>query len=178
MATKIRLKRFGKKRNPFYRIVIIDSRKARDGKAIEEVGFYHPTRTPSVIELNSQRIQYWLSVGAQPSDTVKKLLELSGDYGKFKGDDKAKNTIKPQIQKPSAEEMIQKVADDAQKAKLENAKKLEEAKRAAEEEAKARADAALKEATEKAAEEDSNDGETDSQPEAPSEDANTSNEGE
>lgn len=147
MATKIRLKRFGKKRNPFYRIVVIDSRKARDGKSIEEIGIYHPTRQPSIIEVDSDRAQYWLGVGAQPSDTVLRLLKLTGDWGKFKGDKDVKSTVKPQAPKLSAEEKIAKAAEDAEKLKLAAAKKREEEKRAAEDAAKAEADAALDAAT-------------------------------
>jgi small subunit ribosomal protein S16 len=77
--------RMGKIRNPQYRIVIADSRKKRDGRAIEEIGLYHPKEDPSRIEVNSERAQYWLSVGAQPSEPVQRLLELTGDWQKFKG---------------------------------------------------------------------------------------------
>jgi small subunit ribosomal protein S16 len=77
--------RLGKIRNPQYRIVIADSRKKRDGRAIEEIGLYHPKEDPSRIEVNSERAQYWLSVGAQPSEPVQRILELTGDWQKFKG---------------------------------------------------------------------------------------------
>ena len=80
MAVKIRLKRMGKIRDPRYRIVIADSRVKRDGKTIEEIGIYHPTEQPSRIEINSERAQYWLSVGAQPTEQVLALLKLSGDW--------------------------------------------------------------------------------------------------
>ncbi len=93
MAVKIRLKRLGKIRSPHYRIVVADSRTKRDGRSIEEIGKYHPTENPSLIEINSERAQYWLSVGAQPSEQVLALLKLSGDWGKFKGDKNAKNMI-------------------------------------------------------------------------------------
>ena len=86
MAVKIRLKRMGKIRAPFYRVVVMDSRTKRDGRAIEEIGIYHPTREPSVIEIDSERAQYWLGVGAQPSDQVKALLKLTGDWQKFTGE--------------------------------------------------------------------------------------------
>lgn len=152
MATKIRLKRFGKKRAPFYRVVVMDSRKARDGKAVEEIGLYHPTREPSVIEINSERAQYWLSVGAQPSETVQRLLELTGDWGKFKGDPNAKNTVKPQPAKLTPEEKIAKAANEAEKLKQAKAKAAEEAKRKAEEEAKAAAQAEVDAAVAAAAE--------------------------
>ncbi|WP_018350983.1 30S ribosomal protein S16 [Longispora albida] len=85
MAVKIRLLRMGKIRNPQYRIVIADSRTKRDGKAIEFIGLYHPKEEPSLIQVNSERAQYWLSVGAQPSEPVLALLKLTGDWQKFKG---------------------------------------------------------------------------------------------
>ena len=85
MAVKIRLKRMGKIRAPFYRVVVVDSRKRRDGAVIEEIGQYHPTENPSVIKIDSDRAQYWLSVGAQPSDAVKQQLKVTGDWQKFKG---------------------------------------------------------------------------------------------
>ncbi|GLU46598.1 30S ribosomal protein S16 [Nocardiopsis ansamitocini] len=85
MAVKIKLKRMGKIRTPQYRIVIADSRTKRDGKAIEEIGKYHPKEEPSLIEVNSERAQYWLSVGAQPTGPVQHLLKLTGDWQKFKG---------------------------------------------------------------------------------------------
>ncbi|MFY1633330.1 30S ribosomal protein S16 [Solwaraspora sp. WMMB335] len=85
MAVKIRLLRMGKIRNPQYRIVVADARTKRDGRAIEFVGIYHPKENPSVIEVTSDRVQYWLSVGAQPSEAVQRLLEKTGDWQKFKG---------------------------------------------------------------------------------------------
>ena len=85
MAAKIRLLRMGKIRNPQYRIVVADSRTKRDGRAIEYVGIYQPKEDPSVIEVKSERVQYWLSVGAQPSEAVQRLLEKTGDWQKFKG---------------------------------------------------------------------------------------------
>ena len=94
MAVKIRLKRMGKIRAPFYRIVVADSRTKRDGRVIEEIGKYHPTEEPSFIEVNSERAQYWLSVGAQPSPQVEAILKLTGDWGTFKGDKNAKSTVK------------------------------------------------------------------------------------
>ncbi len=93
MAVKIRLKRMGKIHSPHYRIVVADSRTKRDGRSIEEIGKYHPTENPSLMEINSERAQYWLSVGAQPSPQVLVILKLSGDWGKFKGDKSAKNMI-------------------------------------------------------------------------------------
>jgi len=86
VAVKIRLKRLGKIRSPHYRIVVADSRTKRDGRAIEEIGKYHPKNDPSVIEVDSERAQYWLSVGAQPSEAVVAILKRTGDWQKFSGD--------------------------------------------------------------------------------------------
>ncbi len=83
MAVKIKLKRLGKIREPYYRIVVADSRTKRDGRAIEEIGKYHPKAEPSLIEVNSERVQHWLSVGAQPTDPVRVLLKITGDWQKF-----------------------------------------------------------------------------------------------
>jgi small subunit ribosomal protein S16 len=85
VAVKIRLLRMGKIRNPQYRIVVADSRTKRDGRAIEYIGVYHPKEEPSRIEVNSERAQYWLSVGAQPSEPVQRILEKTGDWQKYKG---------------------------------------------------------------------------------------------
>ncbi|WP_029144325.1 30S ribosomal protein S16 [Microbacterium luticocti] len=94
MAVKIRLKRLGKIRAPYYRIVVADSRTKRDGRVIEEIGKYHPTEEPSFIEVDSERAQYWLSVGAQPTDQVRAILKLTGDWGRFKGEKDAVSTVK------------------------------------------------------------------------------------
>lgn len=94
MAVKIRLKRLGKIRAPYYRIVVADSRTKRDGRVIEEIGKYHPTENPSFIEVKSDRAQYWLSVGAQPTEQVLAILKLTGDWGTFKGEKGAKSTVK------------------------------------------------------------------------------------
>jgi small subunit ribosomal protein S16 len=94
VAVKIRLKRLGKIRAPYYRIVVADSRTKRDGRVIEEIGKYHPTEEPSFIEVNSERAQYWLSVGAQPTEQVAALLKLTGDWGIFKGEKGAVSTVK------------------------------------------------------------------------------------
>jgi small subunit ribosomal protein S16 len=85
VAVKIRLLRMGKIRNPQYRIVVADSRTKRDGRAIEYVGIYQPKEHPSVIQVKSERVQYWLSVGAQPSEAVQRILEKTGDWQQFKG---------------------------------------------------------------------------------------------
>ena len=85
MAVKIRLKRMGKIRAPYYRVVVVDARKRRDGRVIKEIGKYHPTEDPSLIEIDSERAQYWLSVGAQPTPPVLTQLKITGDWQKFKG---------------------------------------------------------------------------------------------
>jgi len=85
VAVKIRLKRLGKVRVPQYRIVVVDSRKKRDGKVIEEIGLYHPKEDPSYIRVESERAQYWLGVGAQPSEAVAKILRITGDWQQHKG---------------------------------------------------------------------------------------------
>jgi small subunit ribosomal protein S16 len=101
VAVKIRLKRMGKIHAPYYRIVVADSRTKRDGRVIEEIGKYHPTENPSLIEVNSERAQYWLGVGAQPTEQVAAILKLTGDWGQFKGEKGAKNTV--QVAEPKAE---------------------------------------------------------------------------
>ncbi|MER5972052.1 30S ribosomal protein S16 [Streptomyces sp. NPDC002055] len=85
MAVKIKLKRLGKIRSPHYRIVVADSRTRRDGRAIEEIGLYHPVQNPSRIEVDSERAQYWLGVGAQPTEPVLAILKVTGDWQKYKG---------------------------------------------------------------------------------------------
>ena len=94
MAVKIRLKRMGKIRAPFYRVVVMDSRTKRDGRAIEEIGKYHPTAEPSVIEIDSDRAQHWLTNGAQPTEAVAALLKVTGDWQRFKGLPGAEGTLK------------------------------------------------------------------------------------
>ena len=122
MAVKIRLKRLGKIRAPYYRIVVADSRNKRDGRSIEEIGKYHPTEEPSFIEIDSERAQYWLGVGAQPSPQVEALLKLTGDWGKFKGDKDAVSTVK------TKEAKVEFVADEKKKPVLKPKaeKKVEE----------------------------------------------------
>ncbi|MGV8883154.1 MAG: 30S ribosomal protein S16 [Rhodoglobus sp.] len=122
MAVKIRLKRLGKIRAPYYRIVVADSRTKRDGRSIEEIGKYHPTEEPSFIEIDSERAQYWLSVGAQPSPQVEALLKLTGDWGIFKGDKNAVSTVR------TKEAKVEFVADEKKKPVLKPKaeKKVEE----------------------------------------------------
>ena len=94
MAVKIRLKRMGKIRAPYYRIVAVDGRKKRDGRVIEEIGKYHPKEEPSLIEVQSERAQYWLGVGAQPTEAVAAILKITGDWQKFKGEPGTEGTLK------------------------------------------------------------------------------------
>jgi small subunit ribosomal protein S16 len=101
VAVKIKLKRLGKIRAPYYRIVVADSRTKRDGRAIEEIGKYHPKSEPSLIEVNSERAQHWLKVGAQPTDPVRKILEVTGDWQKFKGLPGAEGTLR--VAEPKAD---------------------------------------------------------------------------
>ena len=93
MSLKIRLTRGGAKKRPYYRIVVADSRTKRDGRVIEEIGKYHPTENPSFIEVKSDRAQYWLSVGAQPTEQVAAILKLTGDWGKFKGEGETESRV-------------------------------------------------------------------------------------
>ncbi|MCV7279679.1 30S ribosomal protein S16 [Mycolicibacterium flavescens] len=101
MAVKIKLTRLGKIRNPQYRIIVADARTRRDGRAIEVIGRYHPKEEPSLIELDSERAQYWLGVGAQPTEPVLQLLKITGDWQKFKGLPGAEGTLKVKEPKPS-----------------------------------------------------------------------------
>ncbi len=107
MAVKIRLKRMGKIRTPFYRVVIMDSRTKRDGRAIEEIGKYHPTEEPSVIDIDSARAAYWLAQGAQPTEAVEALLKVTGDWQKFKGTDGAEGTLRVAKPKPSKKDLYE-----------------------------------------------------------------------
>ena len=120
MAVKIRLKRMGKIRAPFYRVVVMDSRTKRDGRAIEEIGKYHPTEEPSLIDIDSERAQYWLANGAQPTEAVEVLLKVTGDWQKFKGLPGAEGTLKVKEPKPSKVSLYEaalaaagKTSDDA-----------------------------------------------------------------
>ncbi len=125
MATKIRLKRFGKIRSPYYRIVVADSRTKRDGRVIEEIGKYHPTEEPSLIEVKSERAQYWLGVGAQPSEQVLVLLKITGDWQKFKGLPGAEGTLRTKATavESDVKAKVEAVAADAEKAKARAAEK-------------------------------------------------------
>jgi small subunit ribosomal protein S16 len=106
VAVKIKLKRLGKIRAPYYRIVVADSRTKRDGRAIEEIGKYHPKAEPSFIEVDSERAQHWLSVGAQPTDPVRKIFEITGDWQKFKGLPGTEGTLKTAAPKEDRKEIF------------------------------------------------------------------------
>ena len=106
MAVKIKLTRLGKIRNPQYRIAVADSRTRREGRAIEVIGRYHPKEEPSLIEVDSERAQYWLSVGAQPTEPVLKLLKITGDWQKFKGLPGAEGRLKVAEPKPTKLELF------------------------------------------------------------------------
>ena len=107
MAVKIRLKRMGKIRAPFYRVVVMDSRVKRDGRAIEEIGKYHPTEEPSLIDIDSARAQHWLAQGAQPTEAVAALLKVTGDWQKFKGIDGTEGTLKVKAPRTSKKELYE-----------------------------------------------------------------------
>ncbi|MGO9510572.1 MAG: 30S ribosomal protein S16 [Mycobacterium sp.] len=145
MAVKIKLTRLGKIRNPQYRIAVADARNRRDGRSIEVIGRYHPKEEPSLIEVNSERAQYWLSVGAQPTEPVLKLLKITGDWQKFKGLPGAEGTLKVAPAKPSKLELFNAAlaaADGAPTTEAAKPKKKAPAKKAAKpEEAPADAEA-------------------------------------
>ena len=146
MAVKIKLTRLGKIRNPQYRVIVADARTRRDGRSIETIGLYRPKEEPSFVQIDSERAQYWLSVGAQPTEAVEALLKVTGDWQKFKGIEGAEGTLKVAEPKPTKLELFNKALEEAQgepsaeaitaKRKADKAKKAEEAK-AAEEAAKA-----------------------------------------
>jgi small subunit ribosomal protein S16 len=106
VAVKIKLQRLGKIRQPYYRIVVADARVRRSGKAIETIGKYHPKEEPSFIAVDSDRAQYWLGVGAQPTESVQRLLEITGDWQKFKGLPGAEGTLKVKEPKTSKAELF------------------------------------------------------------------------
>ncbi|WP_301150083.1 30S ribosomal protein S16 [Mycobacterium simiae] len=114
MAVKIKLTRLGKIRNPQYRVAVADARTRRDGRSIEVIGRYHPKEEPSLIEINSERAQYWLSVGAQPTEPVLKLLKITGDWQKFKGLPGAEGTLQVAAAKPSKQELFNAALAEAE----------------------------------------------------------------
>ncbi len=113
MAVKIKLMRLGKIRAPYYRIVVADSRTKRDGRAIETIGKYHPTQEPSLIEVDSERAQYWLGVGAQPTEPVAAILKVTGDWQKFKGLPGAEGTLRVAEPKTSKKTIFEAAAKDS-----------------------------------------------------------------
>ena len=156
VAVKIKLKRMGSIRNPQYRVVIADARTARDGRAIEEIGLYHPKEEPSLIKINSDRVQYWLGVGAQPTEPVMVLLKITGDWQKFKGLPGAEGTlrvkeakvdkntkfaetvaavaneprtptIRPKVEKPVEEVKVEEAVAESAEAVVENVEEVVEA---------------------------------------------------
>ena len=104
MAVKIKLKRVGKVHAPQYRVVVADSRTARNGRAIEEIGIYQPLEDPSIIRVDSERVQYWLGVGAQPTEAVAAILKVTGDWQKFKGEPDSEGTL--QVAEPKADKKV------------------------------------------------------------------------
>ncbi|QPK81988.1 30S ribosomal protein S16 [Schaalia sp. ZJ405] len=150
MAVRIRLKRMGKIHAPQYRVVVVDSRKKRDGRVIEEIGIYDAMPNPSVIRIDSDRAQYWLGVGAQPSDQVRRLLVLTGDIAKFNG---KKDAVSRVLISEKDKAALAAEAVKAAEAEAEKSKAAASAKKA-EEEAQAAAEAAAKAEAEKAEESD------------------------
>jgi small subunit ribosomal protein S16 len=131
VAVKIRLKRMGKIRQPYYRVVVVDSRKKRDGRVIEEIGKYHPKSEPSLIEVTSDRAQYWLGVGAQPSEAVEALLKVTGDWQTFKGLPGTEGTLKvAEPMRDKAEIFNEALKDSAKEPKSEAVTKKTAAKKA------------------------------------------------
>ncbi len=157
MAVKIRLKRLGKIRVPQYRIVVVDSRKKRDGRVIEEIGKYHPKEEPSLIDVTSDRAQYWLGVGAQPTEAVEALLKITGDWQTFKGLPGTEGTLKVKEPKRDKLEIFNEALKEAQsepKAGATTAKKKAEKKAEAPVAEEAPAEAATEEAPVEAAAEE------------------------
>ena len=150
MAVKIKLQRMGKIRTPQYRVVIADARTRRDGRVIENIGIYHPKEEPSLIRIDSERAQYWLGVGAQPTEPVLALLKVTGDWQKHKGSDGAEGTLQVAEEKPSKLDLFNQALEEANNGptaeaiteKRRKAKEDAEAKAAAEAEAAAAAEAA------------------------------------
>jgi small subunit ribosomal protein S16 len=112
VAVKIKLKRLGKIRQPLYRIVVADARTKRDGRAIEEIGIYRPKEDPSFIQVDSERVQYWLGVGAQPTEAVTAILKVTGDWQTFKGLP-APEPMKVAAPKASKKELFEAAAKEA-----------------------------------------------------------------
>jgi len=138
VAVKIKLKRMGKIRNPQYRIIVADARTKRDGRAIEQIGKYHPKEEPSLIQVDSERAQYWLGVGAQPTEPVLAIFKVTGDWQKYKGLPGAEGTLK--VKEPAADKRARfdaALAEAHGDAKAEATTARKRAKKAAEKPAKA-----------------------------------------
>lgn len=157
MAVKIKLQRLGKIRTAQYRVVVADARTRRNGAVIENLGIYQPKEEPSIIKIDSERVQYWLGVGAQPTEPVLALLKVTGDWQKFKGLEGAEGTLKVAEPKPSKLELFNKALEEANNgpsAEAITAKRREakEAKAAKEAEAAAKAEAEAAESEAESAE--------------------------
>jgi small subunit ribosomal protein S16 len=113
VAVKIKLMRLGRIRQPYYRIVVADARTRRNGKAIEAIGKYHPKEQPSLIEVDSERVQYWLGVGAQPTEPVQHILQITGDWQRFKGLPGAEGTLQRAEPKPDKAELFNRALAQA-----------------------------------------------------------------
>ena len=137
MAVKIKLQRIGKIRTPHYRVVIADARTRRSGRVIENIGTYEPKSEPSVIKIDSDRAQHWLSVGAQPTEPVLALLKVTGDWQKFKGIEGAEGTLKVAEEKPSKLDLFNQALAEANEGPYAEA--ITEKRRAAKEAAEAKA---------------------------------------
>jgi small subunit ribosomal protein S16 len=151
VAVKIRLKRMGKVRAPHYRIVVVDSRKKRDGKVIEEIGLYHPKEEPSFISVVSDRAQYWLGVGAQPSEAVAQILKITGDWQKFKGYKNTEGTLRVADPKRDKLEIFNEALKDSAGEPKGEAVTKRAAKKTAEKPAEKAAEKAAEKPAEKAA---------------------------
>jgi len=172
VAVKIRLKRMGKIRTPYYRVVVVDSRKKRDGRVIEQIGKYHPKEEPSLIQVTSERAQYWLGVGAQPSEAVEALLKITGDWQTFKGLPGTEGTLKvkePKRDKAEAFNEALKEAGSQPQAEAVTSKKAAAKKPTAPAENQTPADETPEVATEDAEAAEAKAVDADKQPDAPAE---------
>jgi len=145
VATKIKLMRLGKMREPHYRIVVADSRTKRDGRAIETIGEYHPKSDPSVIKVDGDRAAYWLGVGAQPTEAVQAIFKVTGDWQKFKGLP-APEPMKFAAEKPNKQALFNAALAEADGGRAEDSAATTPKKRAAKKAAEPAADAAPAEA--------------------------------
>ena len=159
MAVKIRLKRMGSKKNPFYRIVVADSRKPRDGRFIEEIGYYNPLTEPKILRVDADKANSWIKNGAKPTDTVERLFKENAVYeatGNFDNTDvqKAKREEKMAAERKARAEREAELDRLDEEAKEKKAKEAEEAKAAAAAAAAAEAEAAETESEEAEGEEE------------------------